>query len=306
MATEKQINITAVCRQLGYSKQAYYKSLQTIKLKSLCTDIARQKVLSVRKQMPRLGTRKLYHLLKDSFKKEHIFIGRDKLFDLLREEGLLIIKKKRYTKTTNSKHWLHKYPDLLKQITVTQPEQVWVADITYVAVENGYTYLHLITDAYSKQIMGYCVSNNLAATATIQALQMALSKRKYCTGLVHHSDRGLQYCSAGYVKLLQSNGIQISMTQDGNPYDNAIAERVNGILKDEFGLDAILSDIKQVQKQADQAISLYNNHRPHLSCSLLTPIQMHGQTKLKNKTWSKKNHKNLGGSCDFLPLIQHL
>ncbi len=269
-------------------------------------NIAKEKVLRVRQQLPRTGTRKLYYLLAEEFKQEHIKVGRDKLFSILRDEQLLIIKKKRYTKTTNSKHWLHKYPNLVKDLPITRPEQIWVADITYISIEKGFVYLHLITDAYSKQIMGYCLSDNLAATSTIKALQMALQKRKYENQLIHHSDRGLQYCSAGYVSLLDKNSIDISMTQDGNPYDNAIAERVNGILKDEFALDDILPDFKHAQKQTDQAISLYNSQRPHLSCGMLTPNQMHSQTKLKIKTWAKKNHKNFGGSCDFSPLLQHL
>lgn len=269
-------------------------------------NIAKQKVLLVRNLLPRTGTRKLYYLLEKEFKQQHLRIGRDKLFSILRDEQLLIIKKKRYTKTTNSKHWLHKYPNLVKDLAITRPEQIWVADITYLSIEKGFIYLHLITDAYSKQIMGYCLSDNLAATSTIKALQMALSKRKYKNKLIHHSDRGLQYCSTGYVSLLDKNDIDISMTQDGNPYDNAIAERVNGILKDEFALDDILPDFKHAQQQTDQAVSLYNNQRPHLSCSMLTPKQMHSQAKLKIKTWAKKNHKNFGGSCDFLPLLQHL
>ena len=200
---------------------------------------------------------------------------------------------------------MHKYADLTKGITLIKPEQLWVADITYIAIEGGYVYLHLITDAYSKQIMGYCISNNLGAASTIKALEMALSKRNYNDPFIHHSDRGLQYCSAGYVKLLVKNKIEISMTQDGNPYDNAIAERVNGILKDEFGLDDILTDIQHVQKQTEQAISMYNNCRPHLSCNMLTPVQMHSQDKQKVKIWTKKNHKNFEGSCDFLPLLQY-
>ncbi len=306
MATEKEISITTVCRQLGYSKQAYYKSKSNQQIKRCFRNIAKQKVLGVRQQLPRTGTRKLYYLLEKEFKQAHIKVGRDKLFSILRDEQLLINKKKRYTKTTDSKHWLHKYPNLVKGVSVIKPEQIWVADITYLSIEKGFIYLHLITDAYSKQIMGYCLSDNLAATSTINALQMALSKRKYNNQLIHHSDRGLQYCSSGYVSLLNKNNIDISMTQDGNPYDNAIAERINGILKDEFALDDILPDLQQAQKQTDQAISLYNNKRPHLSCQMLTPNQMHSQTKLKMKTWAKKNHKNFGGSSDFLPLLQHL
>ena len=300
------MSITSVSRQLGYSKQAYYKSKSNHQKKLCYRNIAKQKVLEIRKQLPRTGTRKLYYLLEKEFKQEHIPVGRDKLFSILRDEQLLIIKKKRYTKTTNSKHWLHKYPNLVKGLTVSRPEQIWVADITYLSIEKGFIYLHLITDAYSKQIMGYCLSDSLAATSTVKALQMAINKRKYNASLIHHSDRGLQYCSAGYVNLLEKNAIEISMTQDGNPYDNAIAERVNGILKDEFGLDDILPDFNQAKKQTDQAILLYNSNRPHLSCRMLTPTQMHSQIKLKIKTWAKKNHKNFDGSCDFLPLLQHL
>lgn len=253
--------------------------------------------------MPRIGTRKLYHLLKQQFKEEGIAIGRDKLFSILREERLLIIKKKRYTKTTDSKHWMHKYPDLIKGVKPERPEQLWVADITYVAVESGFVYLHLITDAYSKQIMGYCVSKSLAATATTDALEMALRGRKYSQPLVHHSDRGLQYCSSGYVSVLAKHKIAISMTQDGSPYDNAVAERVNGILKDEFGLDEVFTDINEVDKQTRQAITLYNNTRPHLSCHMLTPQQMHNQSTMKIKTWKNKNPGNFMASRDCLPSI---
>jgi putative transposase len=253
--------------------------------------------------MPRIGTRKLYYLLKKEFKKEGLGIGRDKLFSILREEQLLIIKKKRYTKTTNSKHWMHKYPDLIKGIRLLRPEQLWVADITYLAVESGFVYLHLITDAYSKRIMGYCVSTSLSATGTMNALEMAISLRKYNHPLIHHSDRGLQYCSTGYVNSLTKNGISISMTQDGSPYDNAVAERVNGILKDEFGLDGVLTDMNQAQKQTRQAINSYNNDRPHLSCNMLTPQQMHDQCLVKVKTWENKNPERLRFSRDHLSSV---
>ena len=253
--------------------------------------------------MPRIGTRKLYYLLKDQFKEEGLRIGRDKLFSILRQEQLLIIKKRRYTKTTDSKHWMHKYPDLIKGITLVRPEQLWVADITYVAIESGYVYLHLVTDAYSKRIMGYCVSNNLSATGTMNALKMAISHRKYDHALIHHSDRGLQYCSSGYVNLLVKNEVSISMTQDGSPYDNAVAERVNGILKDEFGLDEVFIDINEAHKHTRQAISSYNNKRPHLSCSMLTPQQMHDQRSLKLKTWKNKNPGKLQFSRDGITSV---
>jgi putative transposase len=242
------------------------------------------KVLSIRSQMPRLGTRKLHYLLHD----QQCPIGRDALFSLLRAEGLLVKKKRRYQKTTDSRHWLRKYADLSKELAVTRPEQLWVADITYVSLEQGFCYLHLLSDAYSKQIMGYRVSETLEASHTVEALNMALAQRSTKAILIHHSDRGLQYCSAAYTGLLQQQHIQISMTQDGSPYDNAIAERINGILKDEYGLDDIYEDISQVQKEVKQAVWSYNEQRPHLSNHYLTPRQMHQQNTLKPKKWNKK------------------
>lgn len=301
MATQKSINIAAVCRQLGYSKQAYYKSLQKRKNKNYKSNIVKQKVLSIRAQMPRIGTRKLYYLLQESFTRERIFLGRDALFDLLRREGLLIVKKKRYTQTTNSKHWMHKYPNLIKQLRLKTPEQLWVADITYISVAEGYCYLHLITDAYSKKIMGYHLSESLAASASVIALKMALASKTFNNHLIHHSDRGLQYCSALYTRILQQNNIAISMTEDGSPYDNAIAERVNGILKDEFGLDETFGDLNQAQVQLTQSIAIYNNRRPHMSNHLLTPKQMHQQSTLKPKAWHKKTTRTFNDSCGFLP-----
>jgi putative transposase len=262
-------------------------------------------VLSIRRQMPRLGTRKLHRLLKDNFRKNRISIGRDRLFDLLRQEGLLVNKKKKYIKTTNSKHWMHKYPNLIKGLGIRQPEQLWVADITYIAVGDDYCYLHLITDAYSKKIMGYHVSETLAASATVKALKMALKNRQYNRPIIHHSDRGLQYCSSAYVKVLNKNKIAISMTEDGNPYDNAIAERVNGILKDEFGLDEVFDNLQDLRLQIAQSINIYNNRRPHESNHLLTPNKMHQQKKLKPKAWHKKSTRTFEGSCGFLPSLQH-
>ena len=303
MATEKGLIISAVCRQLGYSKQSYYKSLTRSKTRFCHKSIAKQKVLQLRAQMPYLGTRKLYYLLKKTFEKEQIRIGRDGLFDLLREEGLLVATKKRYTKTTNSKHWMHKYPNLIQHMAVNRPEQLWVADITYVAVAQGYCYVHLITDAYSKQIMGYYTSESLAATSTLKALQMALSKRQYKDQLTHHSDRGLQYCSGLYTKLLAQNNIAVSMIESGSPYDNAIAERVNGILKQEFGLDQTFETIEEVSKQLKQSVNTYNSQRPHLSNSLLTPNQMHQQNILKPKPWHKKTTRTFEDSYGFLPSL---
>lgn len=253
--------------------------------------------------MPRIGTRKLYYLLKKEFTEEGLLIGRDKLFSILRSENLLVQRKKRYTKTTDSRHWMHKYPDLVKEVVLNRPEQLWVSDITYIAVDSGFVYLHLVTDAYSKRIMGYCVSSGMGASSTTEALQMALKNRKYHHPLIHHSDRGLQYCSSGYVNVLTRNGISISMTQDGSPYDNAVAERVNGILKDEFGLDGVFKDIHEVFMLTRQAITVYNTNRPHLSCSMLTPQQMHDQRTVPVKTWRTNNPWNRTDSKDYISSI---
>jgi putative transposase len=278
------------CKLFGYSKQAYYKQHNRNQDRSEKQIQAKALVLSVRRQMPRLGTRKLYYLLKDNFKRNAIPMGRDKLFSLLRDQGLLVSKKKRYTKTTESRHWMKKYPNLIKDICLIRPEQVWVADITYIdTLENGTAYLHLITDAYSKQIMGYELCNNMEAASTLKALQMALNNRKYCQmPLIHHSDRGLQYCSKLYTDYLIMHGLQISMTENGDPYENATAERINGILKQEFNLSDIHQNINEAIIQTSQSIGIYNNLRPHLSCRMLTPIQMHEQQSITVKTWKRK------------------
>jgi transposase InsO family protein len=183
---------------------------------------------------------------------------------------------------------MRKYPNIVKGLQVKRPEQVWVADITYLDVGQDHCFLHLVTDAYSRKIVGYKVSNDLSGVHTLMALQTAIKNRQYDKPLIHHSDRGLQYCSSAYVNQLQSNQISISMTEDGSPYDNAIAERVNGILKDEFGLDEPFEDIAQAELQTRQAIKLYNQARPHMSCSMLTPDKMHKQLCMKSKNWHKK------------------
>jgi putative transposase len=253
--------------------------------------------------MPRLGTRKLYFLLEEEFKKEGIKIGRDGLFTLLREECLLVLKKKRYTITTNSKHWMRRYPNLIKDIIVERPEQVWVADITYVPVAKGFNYLHIVTDAYSKKIMGFNLSPSLAPIETKQALDMAIKSRSYTGELIHHSDRGLQYSSAVYTDCNKDNNIKISMTENGDPYENAVAERINGILKDEFGLDEVIPSAEIAEKLIKQSIDIYNTQRPHLSNSYRTPQEMHQQSAIKPKLWHKKNRGSVNTAPVFVPSI---
>jgi transposase InsO family protein len=276
----------------GYTKQAYYKHLHFHQKDAKDKSQVKELVLEHRRQMPCLGTRKLYYLIKWKLIEHGLKLGRDKLFDLLRKEGLLVIKRRKYVKTTNSRHWMKKYPNIVKGKEIVRPEQVWVADITYIFTQEGPIYLHLITDAYSKQIMGSELSKDLSASSSIKALKFAIKKRKYSSEpLIHHSDRGLQYCSYAYTKLLEENNINISMTENGDPYENAIAERVNGILKEEFGLGQKLENFSCGEKMVNQSIIAYNTLRPHLSCNMLTPIQMHRQREIKLKTWHKKTSK---------------
>ena len=280
------------CSLFGYTKQAYYKCSTGSRHRVIKEEQAKDAVLQIRRQMPRIGTRKLHFMLKEQFKTDQIKVGRDKLFTLLGKEGLLIVKRKKYTITTNSKHWMHKYPNLIKDITVHRPEQLWVADITYLETQESNSYLHLITDAYSKQVMGYELCNDMEASSTLKALKMAISNRHYPDEpLTHHSDRGLQYCSKLYVNHLLKNNIQISMTENGDPYENAIAERMNGILKDEFGLGEKHNDLADALHQTRQSIQTYNQLRPHLSCHYLTPLQMHQQQTITIKTWKKKTSR---------------
>ena len=282
-----------MCKLLGYSKQAYYKwSNRAIQSEFELAQV-RSMILRVRSELPRLGTRKIYYLIKQELEAKQIKVGRDKLFTILRQEDLLIVKRRKYTKTTHSQHWMRKYPNLIKDLKLVRAEQLWVADITYLQTKKGYEYLHLITDACSKRIMGYELADDLKASSTIKALKMALSKRKYNMPLIHHSDRGLQYCSYQYTEILKKEGIKISMTEEYDPYENAIAERVNGILKDEFGLDTVFESRMSLRKQLEESIKLYNNLRPHLSINMLTPIQAHNQHKITPKKWKTKKPSKL-------------
>jgi len=277
------------CELFGYSKQAYYKARSHARCFAYKEKEVKEAVLQIRRHMPRLGVRKLQYLLRGESVSAGLKVGRDKLFTILRKEGLLIHKRKKYTVTTNSRHWMHKYPNIVKELELVRPEQVWVADITYLETIESSVYLHLITDAYSKKIMGYELCDNLEAASSLKALQMALKGRKYGDQpLIHHSDRGLQYCSKVYVNLLKSNGINISMTENGDPYENAVAERINGILKDEFGLSERFENMDQAKIQTNQSIRTYNMCRPHLSCNMMTPANMHHQDKIRLKTWNKK------------------
>jgi len=239
--------------------------------------------------MARLGTRKLHYLLHPEFEKLGIKCGRDKLFQILRDERMLVKKKKNFTKTTNSMHRFRKHPNLIEGLDIKAPEQAWVSDITYIRTKNGFLYLSLITDAFSKRIMGFELADNLRAESSIKALKMALDKRKYPNReLIHHSDRGLQYCTPAYTNMLLDNNIRISMTSKYDPYENAIAERVNGILKTEFDAGGEFVDPKQAHRVVNESIQIYNQFRPHLSCHYRTPEEAHKKPNFKLKKWKNK------------------
>lgn len=248
-------------------------------------------VKELRSTMPMLGTRKLLFLLLPELKKHGIKLGRDQLFELLRFHGLLMRRRRRSVKTTNSHHWLKKYPNLTVDLLPTAAGQLWVSDITYIRTRQGFSYLSLITDAYSRKIMGYALHQTLEATGCMEALSMAISQRQSTTSsassLIHHSDRGVQYCCAEYIELLMKENISISMTQNGSPYDNALAERINGILKHEFCCEQIYGSHPEARSSIYKTIDVYNQKWPHGSLDYLSPEQAHEKQGTIKKRWKR-------------------
>ncbi len=252
--------------------------------------------MKIRTEQPKIGTRKIYHLIQVPMMEHRIKIGRDALFNLLSKHHLLVRKRKRKTFNTNTGAPIKIFPNLIKDLIIDAPNMLWVCDITYVKTAQSFIYLFLITDAYSKKILGYCLSNNLSAVNAGEALKMALKQEKNRFELIHHSDRGLQYGCANYVNLLRKNGIQVSMTKGGSPHENAIAERINGIIKNELLAKVELKGLADGKKEIRKAINVYNEKRPHLSCSMLTPSQAHSANRSSLKhLWKnyKKQKSNL-------------
>jgi len=268
------MTVENTCNLLGYTRQNYYKHLKVVD-KSVDKKQVLSLVHTIRKKMPRLGTRKLYSLLSPEIRGTGIKCGRDKLFMLLKEHDLLIIPRKRYVQTTMSRHWLRKHPNTYKNLKLTKPEQAWVTDITYIKTDEGNCYLTLITDAYSRKIMGYNLADNMAAEESVKALKMAIKSRRYKNTIIHHSDRGLQFCSKEYVGMAEKNKIIMSMTEKYDPYENALAERMNRIIKEEFYLDGKLKNKTQVQLIVKESVDIYNTLRPHLSLNFKTPENIH-------------------------------
>jgi transposase InsO family protein len=275
------IRIGALCKWFGVSRQAYYQHEWKLAEEVLWYDHVLEEIKNIRQRHPKLGVRKIQELLRPFMQEYGIKMGRDALFNLLSVHGMLIRTRKRNVRTTYSNHWLKKYPNLIIDFIPSKPNELWVSDITYWKIQDKVVFLHLITDAFSRKIVGYQVSETLQGCETIKALKMALRELggsfQSRFQLIHHSDRGTQYCANLYVNLLKKKHIKISMTQNGDPLENAIAERVNGIIKDEYLLNYQCNNIEDAKEKLTKAVSLYNCERPHSSIGNLTPVSVHSQ-----------------------------
>lgn len=281
-----EIAIQRLCKLFGKSRHAWYDHQWRKQDDFLKEELILQLVLEIRQSLPKIGTRKLHYMINQKLIEHRLEAGRDYLFDLLTKHKLLIRNRRRTIITTHSRHWMHKYSNLVTELQIICPEQLWVSDITYIRLINGFAYLSLITDAYSHKVVGYNLRKDLAAEGCLKALQMALSNRSYLhQQLTHHSDRGCQYCCKEYVDLLSANNIAISMTNNGDPYENAIAERINGIIKSEFNLYSSQLGFEETSIMIQKTINTYNQLRPHASCDYLTPNQAHQKNGTLKKRW---------------------
>jgi len=263
--------VEQICNSIHLKRDAYYKYKKRYEQRGA---VESQVISLVRKErdiQSRVGTRKLYEGLRGTFLRSGLKVGRDRLFDILRAHNMLVKRKKASCRTTNSYHHFYKYNNLVKNMEVTAPNQVWVSDITYIRTVKGFCYLALITDMYSRKIVGFDISDSLELAGCLRALKKALASARPAVGLVHHSDRGIQYCCKEYVSELSKRNIKISMTEENHCYENAIAERVNGILKDEFYLDQCFMNTHNACAATKSAIAIYNNKRLHLSLGYKTP-----------------------------------
>lgn len=280
-----QYSVRYFCSLFGMSRQAWYDQKDRQAEQQLSDTLVLKLVAEIRNELPRVGTRKLCHLLNHRLLPHGITIGRDKLYELLGHHGYLLRYRRRKVYTTDSNHPYRKYPNLIRELMLTKASQLWVSDITYIRIHQGFAYLSIITDAYSRKIVGYCLHPTLSSEGAIHSLRMALQQCSTKQNLIHHSDRGIQYCCTDYVQLLESNQIRISMTEKGDPYENALAERVNGILKNEFDLHKTFGSFTEARQGVEQAISKYNHVRPHSSCDYLTPVLAHEQNGFLRKRW---------------------
>lgn len=283
------IGLARLCRLLGITRQAYYQYFWVLSDITVEEHLILKEVRALRAIHPVIGGRKLYCLLQSFLLEHQIKMGRDALFDLLASHKLLIRRRRSKVRTTNSHHWMKIYPNLIKNWRPLKPNELWVSDITYVHTIKGFFYLNLITDAYSHMIVGYCIGETLGAVHTTKALLMALEAcPEKSLELIHHSDRGNQYCSFQYVNVLKNHTVKISMTESGDPLENALAERINGIIKNEYLNHYNIESIEQAQELLKDVVNRYNNLRPHQSINMLTPQIVHENNLLVNRNWSKK------------------
>ena len=297
------MQVSLVCRLFGHCRQAFYQSKADIE-----KEVERERkifnaVTDIRNEDPRVGGYKLWLMLISMFGRDYV-PGRDRFFVIMRRKGLMLPKPKP-RHTTNSNHRYHKWKNLIKNLVLTAANQLWVADITYIALANGdVCYLHLITDAYSHKVVGWALADTLKAAVSMQALQMAIDLavetggRECLTKLIHHSDRGVQYCCDAYVAMLKSHGITISMTEDYKPTDNAIAERVNGTLKTE-GIypRKQLPSLEEAQEFISRFIQFYNSRRPHMSIGYKTPSEAHLEHGEQKRMWRNKIYESTSTDC---------
>lgn len=267
----------------GISRQAFYKAEKLMQEKVLSEQLALEMVNDIRCRQPKIGGKKLYYLLFDDLQKLPSKIGRDALFTLLRNNSLLVRRKRSRFSTTNSYHDNKIYPNLIKDLAVTYPNQVLISDITYIRCLGEFSYLSVVSDLYSRKILGYYVSDNLSLEGPLMALKSSFRQlnANYKNDLIHHSDRGIQYSSFRYTDTLKNHKIRISMSAKGNPYDNAVMERIMGILKQEFLLDQTFQNIESIRKAVSEAVIIYNEERPHLSLAYKTPEMVYNENDRK-------------------------
>ena len=295
----KAISLANLCSWFGLTRQAYYQSKNRVEKDLIEQEILLDKIGDIRKDHKRLGGRKLFFKLETFMHEHNIKMGRDAFFDLLRDNKLLIKQRKRHHVTTNSNHWMKKYPNLIKDIEPLGPNHVWVSDITYWKTKGGHYYISFITDAYSRKIVGYHVADTMEAIESATALKMAIKTLKISAeGLIHHSDRGSQYCSSMYVNMLKKEGIKISMTENGDPLENAIAERINGIITGEYLFDYLIKTLLNAKEVLKSVVKLYNEDRPHSSIGNAVPSQVHNNdTDIEIKRlW--KNYYQPSQTCE--------
>lgn len=289
---KKAFKIKWIYESIGITKQAYNQRLKAQELQEIENEKVIEFIIEYRKLLPKTGTKKLYEAIKPKIIEANIKMGRDKVNDLLRTRGMLIKKTKRFHITTDSKHFFNKSQNLIKDLAITHSEQALGSDITYIKTDQGHAYLALVTDLYSRKILGWSLEDNMKVSMVKDALSMAYKNCIFGNkSMIHHSDRGIQYCCPDYSKFAENKGFILSTTQQYDPYENAIAERINGILKYEFGLKETIKSVELAKKMVAEAVELYNNQRMHWSLDLKKPQEDHLQYNKQINKSSKKDKK---------------